>query len=171
MKLQVGNFDISYVSNDFKKWFGEPEIKLSSVKLYTKVLEKSMNDKEISKTFNPSEITLDELVSQFENWSKDKWYITYVRDTADVLRAVYVSWSGGGWVVDAYSVTDSLEWRAGSQVVSRKEFDTPTSDTLTLNHSDTYQDEVARKSKTVERLVTWSEFEEFKKKVESVIKI
>lgn len=46
--------------------------------------------------------------------------IFYIRDTAGVLRAVYVFWHGGdGWCVRAYSVEDSLEWLAGCRVFFR----------------------------------------------------
>ncbi len=45
--------------------------------------------------------------------------IFYVRDTADVLRAVYVYWLGDGWYVFALAVTRPGTWLAGYRVFSR----------------------------------------------------
>jgi hypothetical protein len=45
--------------------------------------------------------------------------IFYVKDTAGVLRAVYVGWRGDGWSVDADSVGVPGRWDDGFQVFSR----------------------------------------------------
>ncbi|HBB36866.1 MAG: hypothetical protein UX02_C0003G0066 [Candidatus Moranbacteria bacterium GW2011_GWC1_45_18] len=48
-----------------------------------------------------------------------RWNIFYIPNTAGVLRAVCVFWSGGGWGVDAGSVEFPFRWDVGSQVFSR----------------------------------------------------
>ena len=42
--------------------------------------------------------------------------IFYVRDTAGVLRVVYVDWHGVGWYVDAVPVSNPYEWGARFRV-------------------------------------------------------
>jgi hypothetical protein len=47
------------------------------------------------------------------------WTIGYVRDDNDVLWAVNADWGGGGWVVEANSVTFPRSWLGGTEFVSR----------------------------------------------------
>jgi len=45
--------------------------------------------------------------------------IFYIRDINGVLRAVSVSWDGGGWGVSAVSREGPIAWRGGRRVFSR----------------------------------------------------
>ena len=45
--------------------------------------------------------------------------IFYVKDTSDVLRGVYVSWTHCGWRVLARSVEDPGVWCAGLRIFYR----------------------------------------------------
>lgn len=47
------------------------------------------------------------------------WNIFYVKDLTGTLRAVCVSWYGGGWCVYADSVEGPRDWGGGRQVFSR----------------------------------------------------
>ena len=128
--------NISYIGTNFKEWFGDPEIKPKKVKLYTKELPRNMTDKEILDELKPTGIALNELMGQLNVIDKSKWYLAYIRDKKNVLRAVLVRWGGGGWNVHANSVKGPGRWSAVSRVFSRQ-FSEPLSpsDTLTLGHS------------------------------------
>ena len=127
MKLQnifkVGK-KYSYIGVNFEEWFSGMEVEKESSKLYSKVLGRYMLDKEILEEFKPTEVTLGELDNHLDSMDKSFLGLFYIKDNGGVLRAVGVLWYGDGWGVDAYSVEDSLEWRAGYQVFSRNPFET-----------------------------------------------
>lgn len=124
--MNLKKLNISYLGNNFKDWFGNPEVEPNTKQLQTKTLERGMLDKEILAELKPMEITLDEFLGQLQYLDKSEWYIGYIRDRENVLRAVFVNWYGVGWDVDAYSVEDPREWDAGYRVFSRDSFATLT---------------------------------------------
>lgn len=145
-----GKNQISYLGDDFQKWFKGVEVKIpKKAKLYSKVLGKQMLDKEILEELKPSELTLGEVAYAIKNiLKKEDWAIFYVRDKDNELRAVGVGWHGGGWSVRAFSVSGPDGWNDGYRVFSRTQFldsSTPvspgpvslgTSDTLELRIKD-----------------------------------
>lgn len=133
---QQKQFNISYLSGQFKEWFETMEVKPSKVKLKTKILKKDMLDKEILSELRPKEITLSDLFSNLKTADKKEWYIAYIRDKDSVLRAVLVYRIDDGWRVSAYSVEYPDRWVAGFRVFSC-DFDTLApcpSDTLKCPH-------------------------------------
>lgn len=131
MKFKIGNYNISYIGDNFKKWFGEPKIKPNTKELFSIKLPHEMLDAEILTELKPTEITLNELVGQFEMMDKYEWYLAYIRNADGVLWAVPVHWYGDGWVVFAFRVGGGCRWFGvgGSRVFSRKSFDTLNKDT------------------------------------------
>jgi hypothetical protein len=120
-KLQKGQFDISYVGNNFDKYFGKIEVKPKRIELKFNVLDRNMPDKEIIKEFAIEQLTLNELSYVLKNNLLDKkgWFICYIEDAAGVLWAVSCLWFDDGWHVYAHSVGGSGDWSAGCQVFSR----------------------------------------------------
>src|SRR3990167_3965796 len=118
MKIEIGKFNIGYIGSNFQEHFGYEEVKPKKCKLEFRVLEKSMNDKEILAELKPQEVTLNEFVYILEH-DKDllkNGYtnIFYIRDKNGTLWAVSACWGGvdRGWDVDAYSVASPFEWSA-----------------------------------------------------------
>jgi len=126
----------SYQGDNFKNWFDDMPFKEEKTKLFSKTLEKPMNDKEILDTLKPTEVSLGEVFNHLTTEArKEDWMIFYCKDKADVLRAVDVSRYGDGWNVSADSVEDPVRWRDGRRVFSRNSFDSETlspSNPLTL---------------------------------------
>ena len=127
----------SYQSSSFKVWFGNMEYEEKKSKLYSKVLEKKMLDREILSELKPTELTIGEIFNHLENHgNQNNYMIFYCRDKNDMLRAVYVYWDDDGWYVNANSVEYPLRWDDGNQVFSRNPFDTtsvsqpPSSETI-----------------------------------------
>jgi len=126
---------ISYLGDNFKKWFlnGEGKVEdMNSTNLVSLVLETAVMNKEIIAKIGDevkAETSLTEiydLITKQPNGEKgvllnSGWAnIFYVRDQNGVLRMVHVFWSGDGWFVSAGSVDYPHRWRAGSRVFSRR---------------------------------------------------
>ena len=158
MKIKEGQLNIAYVWNSFRDLFGEPDVSPKKFEPKFTTLPRNMNDREILDEYKPEELTLDELAYALKNWEKAGLLrngyanIFYIRDKDNSLWAVDADWSGrlGGWHVRARSVTNPFSWNAGRLVVSRNKL------------SDT---------KTLSEFVPRDEFDEFKKKVENILKI
>ncbi|MGV8131601.1 MAG: hypothetical protein ACP5N7_05885 [Candidatus Pacearchaeota archaeon] len=122
-QIKIGNFNIKYIWDSFKEWFGTPNVSPKKSELKSFILPKPMSYKEIFEEYSPNEISLDELAYLLKNDEEllKNGYpnIFYIKDNSDVLRAVHVRWSDGGWLVDALSVGDSLRWYDGNQMFSR----------------------------------------------------
>ena len=126
MKIQINKNNIKYLGDKFKAHFSYDFTVPKKLKLTHKVLEKSMLDKEILEEFKPKESTLGEFAWALKNEKamlKNGWSnIFYIRDKDNNLWAVRACWNdfGGGWLVDAASVSGPVEWLAGRQVVSQR---------------------------------------------------
>ena len=131
-----------YIGDNFKKWFSNMEVEKADTKLYSKKLERDMNDKEILAEFKPTKITLGEINNHLDSMDKSFFGLFYIKDNAGVLRSVSVCWVGDGWYVLAHSVEDPLEWNADSQVFSRNSFETLASEPLTISSLDPIQDAI-----------------------------
>lgn len=126
---------ISYLGDNFKAWFlngdGKTEDPESVQTLrYHKLRQSSVDGPIIAELGGRelAETTLSEMFSLMEKQGKgedgvllNNGYanIFYIKDSAGVLRAVYVGWGGGGWGVNARSVEGPGRWNAGCQVFSR----------------------------------------------------
>lgn len=123
---------ISYLGDNFESWFmGKTEEPFSGSTIYGRELNKGSVDGPILSELGgqeKSETTLSEVFAMMARQANGKAgellnngyaNIFYVRDITGTLRAVSVSWSGGGWNVSASSVEDPFEWRVGSRVFSR----------------------------------------------------
>ena len=110
----------SYQGNNFTEWFGDMKFVKNTGKIFSKKLPRDMNDSEILKELNPTEVSLGEIYHYLET-EKDHsvWCIFYCKDSAGVLRTVGVCWYGGGWDVGADSVEDPRRWSDGDRVFSR----------------------------------------------------
>ena len=150
---------ISYVGNNFKEWFYplkfDPKNKVK--KLISQKLPRAMNDKEILAELKPTEVSMEEIVATLKTLDHSVLALFYCRDKNSLLRAVRVSWSDDGWCVFAGGVARPGAWFGGRQVFSRNSCGAKilgTSDTLPLGN-----------------FVTRKEFEEFKEKVERILKL
>ena len=106
---------ISYLGDNFKAWFlngdGKTEDPISEQVLrYHKLRQSSVDGPIIAELggAEKSETTLSEMFSLMEKQGKgedgvllNNGYanIFYIKDSAGVLRTVYVRWGGGGWRV------------------------------------------------------------------------
>lgn len=126
---------ISYLSRNFKDWFGDFDVKPVKCELKSVTLDEPMNDSEIIAKWNPEPVTLGEMTYTLKSLSHDVWAIFYIKDQNGVLRAVRVFWFDDGWDVYALSVERPLRWSDGGQVFSRNfsESPSPLPDTLTIN--------------------------------------
>src|SRR3990167_3312582 len=154
-KFKAGNFNIDCVWDNFQNNFGEPTVKPKKFEPKFIILPRTMLDSEILAEYRPEEMTLDELSYLLESkeglLTNGYANIFYIRDKGNTLWAVGARWYavGGGWYVNADSVVSPSGWLADSQVVSRNGlFDT----------------------KTLSEFVPRAEFEEFKSKVEAILK-
>lgn len=111
----VGKNDISYLGNDFVKWFGEMPLAEGVAGEFHKLGE-DMTDEEIIKKFKP-ECSLGDVAAQWSKLSRKEWYLFYVRDNSGLLRMVNVHWYSDGWYVYA-NIRDNSEWDGGNQVFS-----------------------------------------------------
>ena len=126
---------ISYLGDNFKAWFlngdGKTEDPISEQTLrYHKLRQSSVDGPIIAELGGEAkaETTLSEMFSLMEKQKHGEdgvllnngWAnIFYIKDSAGVLRAVYVHWYVGGWGVIADSVEGSGRWLGGYQVFSR----------------------------------------------------
>ena len=107
-----------------------------AAELFSKKLERSMNDKEILSELRPTEISLGEIFHLLTtNANKKEWMIFYCKDISGVLRAVHVFWDDDGWFVYAFSVEYPYDWYGGHRVFSRNSFDSYNPDTQNLSPS------------------------------------
>lgn len=124
--IKIGRYNIRWLGDSFEKHFGNIKVAPKKVKLVSKILEKPMIDKEILSKFQPTEITLDELVWALKNKKGllENGYanIFYIRDAENTLWTVNAHWDSvhREWHVYAGSVENPDEWGAGRQVLSRK---------------------------------------------------
>jgi hypothetical protein len=126
---------ISYLGDNFTDWFlsgsGKTEDPESEQTLRYHKLRKASVDGPIITELGgeaKAETTLSEMFSLMEKQKNGEsgtllnngWAnIFYIRDSAGVLRAVYVHWDGGGWRVRAYALGDPFRWLVGRQTFSR----------------------------------------------------
>lgn len=126
---------ISYLGDNFKAWFlngdGKTEDPISEQTLrYHKLRQSSVDGPIIAELGGEAkaETTLSEMFSLMEKQKHGEdgvllnngWAnIFYIKDSAGVLRAVYVYWNVDGWDVGAFSVGYSSRWDDGRQVFSR----------------------------------------------------
>ena len=127
--MTLKQLNISYLNDDFKEWFDWEKVKPVKVKMTEKILERVMNDQEILDELKPEPITLAQFFGSLKNLDKKKWYLCYIKDKNNTLRAVNVFRGVDGWYVYAYSVENPDRWVAGRRVFSC-DFQTP-SDTIT----------------------------------------
>jgi len=127
--MTLKQLNISYLNDYFKEWFNWEKVKPIKVKMTEKVLERDMNNKEILDELKPEPITLAQFFGYLENLDEKGWFICYVKDKNNTLRAVFVRRFGDGWNVSASSVECPGRWSAGRRVFSC-DFQTP-SDTIT----------------------------------------
>jgi len=115
---------ISSLGDNFAKWFlGKIEDPFVGSNLAKRRLERNALDGPIIAELGgeeKAEITLTELYIMMEDGELDKneWHLGYIRDVNSTLRAVDVHWDDGGWYVNANSVKNLREWRAGRRVFS-----------------------------------------------------
>lgn len=132
-KTANGLPQISYLGENFSKWFlDKVEEPLAETTLVYHQLERSSVDGPILAELGGEEKVETSLTAIFTLMSLQKTgqagillnngyaNIFYVRDVMNnVLRAVSVSWYGGGWDVVADPVGYPGTWRAGRRVFSR----------------------------------------------------
>lgn len=135
---------ISYLGDNFTEWFlsgdGKTEDPITEQTLrYHKLRQSSMDGPIIAELggAEKSETTLSEMFSLMEKQGKgedgvllNNGYVNifYIKDSAGVLRTVYVCWNDDGWDVGASSVGGPGGWSDGRRVFSRNSV---------LNPSDT----------------------------------
>lgn len=123
---------ISYLSGNFRKWFyDKTEYIIEEQELRYAKLSKSSVDGPIIEELGgeaKAETTLSEMFDLMlkQNNGEDGVLLNngyanifYIKDISGVLRAVDVSWHGGGWNVGASSVESPPGWFDGRQVFSR----------------------------------------------------
>ena len=134
-KLQVGKFNIGWMSENFKQVFGDVKVSPKKCNLIVKVLKKPMTDKQILSDWKPENVTLDEVLWTLNHKEglKGEYNIFYVKDSTEILWAVDAYWYGGARNLDANSVEYPFEWVAGSQVFSRKYSGLENSDSCNLD--------------------------------------
>jgi len=126
---------ISFLGDNFTKWFlsGKGKIEDQTIEqtLVYHNLKKSSVDGPIIAELGgetKAETTLSDIFYLMEKQGNDEngillnngfTNIFYVKDQSIVLRAVNVSWRGGGWSVLAYSVENPRMWNACRRVFSR----------------------------------------------------
>ncbi|MFA6339238.1 MAG: hypothetical protein WCW87_04270 [Candidatus Paceibacterota bacterium] len=127
---------IGHIGGNFTEWFlngdGKTEDPINEQVLRYHKLRKLLMDDRIFAEFGGkerSETTLSEMFFLMEKQGKgengvllNNGYVNifYIKDLADVLRVVFVGWSGGGWCIHSSSVENSNSWGSGNRVVSRK---------------------------------------------------
>lgn len=120
-QFKEGTNEIYWVGSNFKEHFYGLDFEESVTELEAKKLPRAMNDSEIIKEMNPETVLLGDVLNFLKSADRSGWYIFYVNDEKGVLWAVRARWNSGlGWAVEASSVTDPDEWRAGGRVVSRR---------------------------------------------------
>lgn len=123
---------ISFIGSNFSEWFlGKTEEPIGKITLrYHKLRRYSVDGPIIAKLGGEAkaETTLTEMFSLTECQKNgedgvllNNGYanIFYIRDINVCLRAVGVSWDGGGWDVGAGSVGYPFGWDDGGRVLSR----------------------------------------------------
>ena len=99
----VGKNDISYLGNDFVKWFGEMPLAEGVAGEFHKLGENITGDEEIIKKFKP-ECSLGDIAAQWSKLDRKEWYLFYVRDNSGLLRTVRVRWHDDGWGAGAFAL-------------------------------------------------------------------
>jgi len=112
---------ISCLGTNFENWFlgkVEKDVGACEVKV-SKLLRRSLDKPILDELGGTAEKALAHVYEFLKSADHNSWYIFYVKDVSDVLRAVSARWSGDGWHVGARSVEYPIEWLDGFQVVSR----------------------------------------------------
>lgn len=123
---------ISFIGADFhKKFFAKTEKPFPGSNLVGRKLKRSSKDCLILEALGgeaKAETSITEIYSMIlaqangasgALFNDGRLNIFYVRDTTDVLRAVYLSWSVGGWDIRLSSVGSSGGWGSGMLIFSR----------------------------------------------------
>lgn len=122
----------SYLSDRFTSEFVDDAVEepVPAAKLSVDKLLKAAHDTpleegeqaiipELGSDYELSRSQMYAFLAQHGDGESGDWFIFYMKGK-NGLRAVYASWSDGGWNVYANSVESPLRWDAGYQVVSRK---------------------------------------------------
>lgn len=151
-EFEVGKHKIGYLSSTFKEAFEGKSFQKKDVPKFQK-LPRSMNDAEIESDLKPGFCELGDILAFLdaapEECGDGKWNIFY---SEAFVVDVYWFAGHGAWRVSAWGRDDGV-WFADSRVFSPA---TESSDPG---------------SSALERFVPLSEFLEFKKKVEAILKI
>lgn len=115
----IGKNNISYISDIFKEHFHGIEFKREDMKLYSKTLNRQMNDEEIIKEWNPEPVTLGDILYFLETASHTESYVFHVKNKDGVLWAVLCRWGGDGWYFLAFPLYRPHSWFDGYQFLSR----------------------------------------------------
>lgn len=115
---------IKYRGSNFTEWFGGMKVPAASTYDLdeNELTERAVDTPIIAELGEENcETSVGVLFWGIETgyWSKDRWYLLYVKDKNGVRRAVYWRWAGDGWGVGADRVGDPDEWDAGDHAVSR----------------------------------------------------
>ncbi len=144
----------SYISDDFKEWFFALSFddKKKTEKLFGQKLPRTMNDREILKELNPSEVSLEEIVATLKTLDHSVFPIFYAKDKDNDLRAVGADWYGDGWGMHAFAVARPNGWGDERQLFSRNSRNSKTlntSDSLILDRLDALE----KKMEKVEKML------------------
>lgn len=123
---------ISRLGNNFKEWFlGKCEDPFSGGTVYGRKINKGSVDGPILTELGgqeKAETTLTETYAMMSAQPNGKSgdllnngfaNVFYVRDINNTLRAVRLNWDGDGWIVDAHSVKDPIDWHVRYRVFCR----------------------------------------------------
>lgn len=147
-----GKHNIGWVDSDFTKHFGDTEFSEKAIPTFQK-LQRRMTDVEIESELNPGICELGDVFAFLKNAPeecKDGYWNLFYFPAFVVL--VYWYAGGGVWLVLEWG-RDGFDWSVGFRVFSPA-----------TRHSES-------KPSDLGDFVPRAEFEEWKKKVESVLKI
>lgn len=126
-KLRVGEtvdgIMVGWIGDNIKNHFlGKKEKAVKAAEVRESKLLKAKRDPAIIAELGgdeKAEITFGQFWEFLKTVDRSLWYVSYIRDTNDVLWAVDASWSSGGLYIGADSVDFPGSWRPGSRFVSR----------------------------------------------------
>lgn len=123
-----GELPISGLGSNFETNFldveetGVPAIVLKQRRLRQRSVDTSilaaLGDTDLAK-IEKARIALAHVFGYLKTANCGLWYIFYVADAKGRVWAVHAYWYGGGWYVEAFSVSDPNEWFTDLHVVSR----------------------------------------------------
>lgn len=127
-KLRVGEtidgIKVGWLGDNIKKHF-LPKTEKNTVaaeELKLSKLLKGSRDPAIITEFGGEEkveVSFGQYWEFLKTADQSLWYVAYIRDTDDVLWAVYGFWHDGGLYVEAYSLDNPHAWDADDRFLSR----------------------------------------------------